>query len=60
MNLAFVCCKREAYELIYGFYARLERESAEIPLSFRRGTGFLFIEVEYLDLVVEAIKGVRL
>lgn len=56
-NLAFAILKKGDIELMYGSYASLERESGDIPRSFQRGTGFLFIEVEKLDPVVTAMKG---
>src|SRR5271163_3872239 len=57
-NLAFAALQKGNIELMYGSYASLERESGEIPRSFQRGTGFLFIEVENLDAVVDAMQGV--
>lgn len=56
-NLAFAILQKGNIELMYGSYASLERESGGIPDLFQRGTGFLFIEVENLDPVVEAMKG---
>jgi uncharacterized glyoxalase superfamily protein PhnB len=57
-NLAFAALQKGNIELMYGSYASLERESGEIPRSFQRGTGFLFVEVENLDAVVDAMQGV--
>jgi uncharacterized glyoxalase superfamily protein PhnB len=56
-NLAFAILQKGNIELMYGSYASLARESGEIPRSFQRGTGFLFIEVENLDAVVDAMRG---
>ena len=59
-NLAFASLQKGDIELMYGSYASLERESGEIPRAFQRGTGFLFIEVDNIEAVAEAMQGAPL
>jgi uncharacterized glyoxalase superfamily protein PhnB len=56
-GLAFASLQKGNIELMYGSYASLERESGEVTKAFRRGTGFLFIEVDDLDAVIAAMQG---
>jgi uncharacterized glyoxalase superfamily protein PhnB len=56
-GLAFAALQKGDIELMYGSYASLEREP-DLPGSYQRGTGFLFIEVDDLDAVLAAMKGV--
>jgi catechol 2,3-dioxygenase-like lactoylglutathione lyase family enzyme len=56
-GLAFAALQTGDIELMYGSYASLDREPG-VQGSYQRGTGFLFIEVEDLEAVVEAMKGV--
>ena len=56
-NLAFASLQKGNLELMYGSYASLERESGDIPRSFQRGTGFLFLEVDNIEAVSEAMQG---
>jgi uncharacterized glyoxalase superfamily protein PhnB len=58
-RLAFAALQKGSIELMYGSYASLEKE-AGIAKAFQRGTGFLFIEVDDLDAVLAAMKGVPL
>jgi len=55
-GIAFAALQKGSIELMYGSYASLEREPG-MPGSYRRGTGFLFIEVDDLDAVLAAMKG---
>jgi len=55
-NLAFASLQKGNIELMYGSYASLERETGDIGRSFQRGAGFLFIEVDNIDAVAEAMK----
>ncbi|HMD49194.1 MAG TPA: VOC family protein [Bryobacteraceae bacterium] len=59
-NLAFASLQKGTIELMYGSYASLERESGDMPRSFQRGTGFLFIEVDNIEAVAEAMEGAPL
>ncbi len=56
-GLAFAALQKGNIELMYGSYASLEREPG-VSGSYQRGTGFLFIEVDDLDAVLAAMKGV--
>jgi len=56
-GLAFAALQKGNIELMYGSYASLEREQG-VSGSYRRGTGFLFIEVDDLDAALAAMKGV--
>jgi catechol 2,3-dioxygenase-like lactoylglutathione lyase family enzyme len=55
-GLAFAALQKGNIELMYGSYASLEREPG-VSGSYRRGTGFLFIEVDDLGAAVAAMKG---
>ena len=55
-KLAFAALQTGAIELMYGSYASLEKEPA-VTGSYRRGTGFLFIEVDDLEAVLAAMQG---
>ena len=56
-GLAFAVVQKGNIELMYGSYASLEREPGVLG-SYRRGTGFLFLEVDNLDAALAAMKGV--
>jgi lactoylglutathione lyase len=56
-RIAFAALQSGAVEVMYGTWASLEKEPG-VTGSYRRGTGFLFIEVDDLDAVLEAMKGV--
>jgi len=55
-SLAFAALQRGNIELMYGSYASLEKDAA-IAHSFRRGTSFLFLEVDDVDAVFAAMTG---
>ena len=57
-GLAFAALQKGKIEVMYGSYASLENESSGVAGAFRRGTGFLFIEVDDLNAAIEAMKGV--
>jgi uncharacterized glyoxalase superfamily protein PhnB len=56
-KLAFAALQKGGIELMYGSYQSLEKE-ADVAKVFKRGTGTLFVEVDDLDAVVAAMKGV--
>lgn len=56
-GLAFAALQKGDIELMYGSYKSLDKE-AGVRDSYRRGTGFLFIEVDDLDAVLSAMKDV--
>jgi len=57
-KVAFAALQKGNIELMYGSYASLEKEPGEVSRSYQKGTGFLFIEVDDLDAVLAAMKGV--
>jgi uncharacterized glyoxalase superfamily protein PhnB len=56
-RIAFAALQSGGVEVMYGTWASLEKE-AGVTGSYQRGTGFLFIEVDDLDAVLEAMTGV--
>jgi uncharacterized glyoxalase superfamily protein PhnB len=56
-GLAFAALQKGNIEVMYGSYKSLDKEPG-IRDSYQRGTGFLFIEVDDLDAVLSAMKGV--
>jgi uncharacterized glyoxalase superfamily protein PhnB len=56
-NLAFAALQSGTIELMYGSYASLEREPL-VAGAFRKGTSFLFVEVDDLDAVLASMKDV--
>src|SRR5258708_5443798 len=56
-GVAFAALQKGNIEVMYGSYASLENE-ASVAGAFRRGTGFLFIEVDDLNAAIQAMKGV--
>jgi uncharacterized glyoxalase superfamily protein PhnB len=56
-TLAFAALQKENIELMYGSYASLDKDPG-VRNSYRRGTGFLFLEVSDLGAVAEAMQGV--
>jgi len=58
-GLAFAALHKGNIELMYGSYASLEKEPS-VAGAFQRGTGFLFIEVDDLNAVLDAMKGVEI
>jgi uncharacterized glyoxalase superfamily protein PhnB len=56
-RLAFAALQTGTIELMYGSYASLDKEPS-VAGSYQRGTGFLFLEVDHLDWVLAAMRGV--
>ena len=56
-RIAFAALQSGGIEVMYGTWASLEKEPG-VTGSYQRGTGFLFVEVDDLDAVVTAMKGV--
>jgi len=54
-RLVFAALQKGDFELMYGTYASLEKDIN--AGSYRRGTSFLFIEVDDLDSVQDAMQG---
>jgi uncharacterized glyoxalase superfamily protein PhnB len=55
-NLAFAALQKGSIELMYGSYASLEKD-ANVAHSYRRGTGFLFIEIDDVNAALTAMQG---
>jgi len=55
-KLAFALLKSGDLEVMYGTYASLEQDT-DVAKAFRRGTSYLFVEVENLDDVIPATTG---
>jgi uncharacterized glyoxalase superfamily protein PhnB len=55
-RLVFAALQTGTIELMYGTYASLQAVGG----SYQRGTSFLFIEVDDLEAVVAAMKGVAM
>src|SRR5438067_7743206 len=56
-RLAFAALRKGEIELMYGSYASLAKEPV-VAGSYQKGTNFLFVEVDDLDAVLAAMKGV--
>jgi uncharacterized glyoxalase superfamily protein PhnB len=56
-GLAFAALQSGGIELMYGSWASLEKDLGAAGI-YQRGTGFLFIEVDDLDAVLDAMKAV--
>jgi uncharacterized glyoxalase superfamily protein PhnB len=54
---AFAALQTGTIELMYATYANLDKEPS-VSSAYQRGTGFLFLEVDDLDAVLAAMKGV--
>ena len=54
-KLAFAALQKGSIELMYGSYHSLEKEV--YGKEFKRGTGFLFIEVDDIDAALGAMQG---
>ena len=58
-KLVFAALQKGNIELMYGNYSSLEKDPA-VSRAYQRGTSFLFVEVDDLDAVVTAMKGVQM
>lgn len=56
-GLVFAAVQKGDIELMYGTYASLDHDLAG---KYQRGSSYLFIEVDDLDAVLAAMKGVDL
>jgi len=59
-KLGFVTLQKGSVELMYQTYASVEKDNPSSLQGIQRGPTFLYIEVENLDTVLEAMKGVPL
>jgi uncharacterized glyoxalase superfamily protein PhnB len=57
-KLAFVMLQKGATEVMYQTFASVEKDNAQLAKDMRRGPTFLYVEVDDLDAVIAALKGV--
>jgi uncharacterized glyoxalase superfamily protein PhnB len=57
-KLAFATLQKGGVELMYQTYASVEKDAAGIRAEVRKGPSFLYVEVENLDDIIAAMKGV--
>jgi uncharacterized glyoxalase superfamily protein PhnB len=55
-KLAFAALQKGSFELMYQSYASMEKEP-DAAGRYRKGTAFLFLEVDDLDAVLAAMQG---
>ena len=59
-SLAFVILHKDGTEIMYQNFANAGKDAPEIAKDINGGRTFLYIEVEKLDPVLEAMKGTKL
>lgn len=57
-KLAFAIVQKGGVELMYQTYASAEKDITTISSEVRKGPSFLYIEVDNLNEVISALKGV--
>jgi uncharacterized glyoxalase superfamily protein PhnB len=57
-KLAFVMLQKGGTEVMYQTFASVEKDNAQLAKDMRRGPTFLYVEVDDLDAVISALKGV--
>jgi uncharacterized glyoxalase superfamily protein PhnB len=57
-KLAFVMLQRGTTEVMYQTFASVQKDNAQIAKDLRRGPTFLYVEVDDLEAVIAALKGV--
>src|SRR5580700_859633 len=57
-KLAFVMLQKGATEVMYQTFASVEKDNAQLAKDMRKGPTFLYVEVDDLDAVIAALKGV--
>jgi uncharacterized glyoxalase superfamily protein PhnB len=58
-KLSFAILQKGSVELMYQTYASAEKDVTTISSEVRKGPSFLYIEVENLDEIISALKGVN-
>ena len=56
-RLAFATLQKGNVELMYQTYASVEKDAGAIGPEARKGPSFLYVEVENLDDIIVAVKG---
>jgi uncharacterized glyoxalase superfamily protein PhnB len=58
-KLGFVAFQRGSAEIMYQTYASADRDLPSISADVRKGPAFLYLEVENLEAIKSAVKGVE-
>ena len=56
-KIAFVMLQKDGTEIMYQSFASVEKDMPAINSVVRKGPAFLYVEVESLDAIKEAVKG---
>ena len=59
-KLGFVMLQKDGTELMYQSFASQEKDNPATAHIARKGPTFLYIEVDKLDAIIEAMKGVEI
>jgi uncharacterized glyoxalase superfamily protein PhnB len=59
-KLGFVILQKGNVEVMYQTYASVDKDMPAIAQAVRRGSTFLYVEVDNLNAVIEATKGVEI
>ena len=57
-KLSFAILQKGRVELMYQTYASAEKDVTTVSSEVRKGPSFLYVEVESLDEIIRAVKGV--
>jgi uncharacterized glyoxalase superfamily protein PhnB len=57
-KLAFVILQKGATEIMYQTFASVQKDDPQAAKDARKGPTFLYVEVDDLDAVISALKGV--
>jgi uncharacterized glyoxalase superfamily protein PhnB len=57
-KLAFVILQKGTTEVMYQTYASVQKDDTQATKDMRKGPTFLYVEVDDLDAVIAALKGV--
>jgi uncharacterized glyoxalase superfamily protein PhnB len=57
-KLAFVMLQKDTTEVMYQTYASVQKDDSQASKDLRKGPAFLYVEVDDLDAVIAALKGV--
>jgi uncharacterized glyoxalase superfamily protein PhnB len=57
-KLGFAILQKGGVELMYQSYASAEKDTSATSSEVRKGPSFLYVEVEHLDEIITAIKGI--
>ncbi len=59
-KLGFAIVQKDGVELMYQSYASAEKDVHALALGVRKGPTFLYVEVENLDALLAAMRGVEI